>query len=587
MKRTAIGSVLAAASAVLTATAHAEFAPTTLQTGAGDPAIELVRLGTYEGNLSDGSSAACDALGGVDESVVFGAAEIVAYDTKFARLAITHNEVVEGVCADEAETGFSQAVFTGIDIVSVTNPREPRLIRRIDTSALGQPTSVAICAQGGFYAAALAPDPGFAPGTGAPIRGKVAFYGRKNGRLLNSVEVGFLPDMITCTPDSRALLVANEGEPSSDYASDPPGSVSVIDVSDGPRNAMVREATFDAFNSELASLIASGVRIFGPGASVAQDLEPEYIAVSEDSATAFVTLQENNAVATVDIATATVTGILPLGYKDHSLLVEADGPAQPAMNYGLDPSNRDGGAIIRPWPVMGMYQPDSIAAFQAGGQTYFMTANEGDARDYDGFSEEARIGDAGDDLPELCEGIFPDEILEDENLGRLLTTNSPPFTASGEVIACLDTLYAYGARSFSIWTAEGEQVADTGNQLELITATALPNNFNATDDEDNFDNRSDDKGPEPEGLTVGEVDGRLYAFGLLERIGGVVVYDITDPAAPLFIQYINNRSFDGQGDFAPEGVVFVPRSQSRGPYPFIAVANEVSGTTTLYAIMTH
>ena len=582
MIRTTAGG-LAAAAALFAANTHADFAPTVLTLDRGGPSVGLELLGTFDGRISDGTSSACEGLGGVDQALVLGAAEIAAYDARLGRLAITHNEVLEGVCADADETEFEESVFTGFDMVSVVNPAKPRLIRRIDTSAIGEPNSVAICEHSGFYAVALAARPGFDPATLEPIRGQVAFYGSKNGQLIDTVEVGFLPDMITCTPDGRHLLVANEGEPEDSYLSDPVGSISIIDVSRGPRQATVREAGFETFNDQRDALVASGVRIFGPGASVAQDLEPEYISVSGDSTTAFVTLQENNAVAKVDIATATVTAILPLGYKDHALVVEPDDDL-PVINNGLDPSNRDGGAIIRPWPVMGMYQPDALAAFEVDGVGYFITANEGDARDYDGFSEEARMGDAGDDLPPLCDGAFPEDILEDENLGRLLTTSAPPFLAPGESLECLDTLYAYGARSFSIWTAAGEQVADTGNQLELVTATALPNNFNATDDADNFDNRSDDKGPEPEGVAVGEIDGRLYAFGLLERIGGVVVYDITDPTAPTLVQYVNNRSFTGEGDYAPEGVVFVPARGTRGPDPWLVVANEVSGTTSIYAV---
>src|SRR5262245_36168302 len=123
--------------------------------------------------------------------------------------------------------------------------------------------------------------------------GKVVFFDR-DLNFLSQVEVGALPDMLAFTPNGRFVLVANEGEPNNSSTIDPEGSVSIIDLSGGGarlRQEKVRTADFKAFNN--ANLDPS-IRIFGPGATVAQDLEPEYVAVSHDSRTAWVTCQENN-----------------------------------------------------------------------------------------------------------------------------------------------------------------------------------------------------------------------------------------------------------------------------------------------------
>ena len=411
--------------------------------------------------------------------------------------------------------------------------------------------------------------------------GKIVFFDT-HGNYLNQVDAGALPDMITFTPDGTKVLSANEGEPNDDYDIDPEGSVTIVDLSLGVENASAVTVGFDAFNGYKETLTASGVRIFGPGATVAQDLEPEYIAVSADSSTAWITCQENNAVAVLDIAGKRFTNIEPLTYKDHSI-----------AGNGLDASNKDDAINIKTYDKLyGMIQPDSVAAFQVDGDTYLITANEGDSRDYDGFSEESRIKDVT-----LDESAFPKAaetlLQENENLGRLnITTTMGDTDNDGDY----DVLYCYGGRSFSIFKVNGdnlEQVFDSGDQFEQITAALLPGQFNCTnDDNDSFDSRSDDKGPEPEGVTLGTINGRIYAFIGLERIGGVMVYDVTDPRAPVFVQYINNRDFSGvgedgtAGDLAPEGLVFIPALDSPSGKDLLGVANEVSGTTTLYTIDT-
>ncbi len=485
---------------------------------------------------------------GTYETGIFdeGAAEIAAYDPRRKRLFITN--------ANE----------NTVDIVSIRNVFKPRLRATIDLSPYGDGVN-SVAVKDGIVAVAVESDPAQEPGA-------VVFFDTR-GNFLNQLQAGPLPDMVTFTPDGSKILVANEGEPDDDYLIDPEGSISIIDISGGITgltDADVSTADFTAFNGTDVRPI----RIFGPGASVAQDLEPEYIAVSADSSTAWVTLQENNGIAIVDIASATVTDLVPLGTKFHSVIQNA-----------MDVSNRDGAINITTWPVVGMYQPDAIASYEVDGETYLVIANEGDARDYDGFSEEERVGGLN-----LDPDAYPDaaSLQQDENLGRLNST-----TATGDMDddGDIDMIHSYGARSFSILNSAGEMVYDSGSDFERLIALVSPEDFNSTNDENgSFDNRSDDKGIEPEGITVGTIRGKSYAFIGFERHGGIAVYDITNPVAPQFQTYINNRDFSGDaelgtaGDLGPEGLLFIPAKDSPIRLPLLIVTNEVSGTTTIYKI---
>ena len=507
--------------------------------------IELSVLGTYESGIFDE-----------------GAAEIAAHDPATQRLFVTNADA------------------NSVDVLDISLPAAPSLLFTIDLAPYGGGVN-SVAVDNGRVAVAEEADVKQDPG-------KVVFFDA-DGNHLADVEVGALPDMVTFTPNGRTLLVANEGEPNDDYSVDPEGSISIIRL---PGNLAqlqqhhVRTADFSKYDQGWP--VPAGVRIFGPGASVAQDLEPEYIAVSRDSSTAWVTLQENNALAKVDIRHAEVTDLLPLGTKDHAAGPgTADGvTALFATDFnGLDASNRDDAINIRPWPVQGFFLPDAIASYRVFGKTFLLTANEGDARDYDGFSEETRVEDLV-----LDPVAYPDAatLQLEENLGRLKTT---VVDGDADLDGDVDQIFSYGARSFSIWSEDGELVYDSGEDFEQITARALPNDFNATNDENgSFDNRSDDKGPEPEGITIGKVGVHTYAFIGLERVGGIMVYRITNPRRPQFVQYINNRDFAGDakagtaGDLGPEGLVFIPAQESPNAEPLLAVTNEVSGSTTLYVI---
>ena len=895
------------------------------------PPITISALGTYSTGLLDAA-----------------AAEIVAYHAATQRAYVVNG-------GDKT-----------IDILDVSDPASPTLVRQIDMTQFGDAaTSVATFQE--IVAVAV-------PAAEKTDPGAVVFLD-PDGALLGQVTVGALPDMLTFTPDGRYVVTANEGEPNAGYSVDPEGSISIIDVSAGVAaltEESVRTAGFSQFND---AEIDERIRIYGPNATVAQDLEPEYAAIAADSTTAFVTLQENNALAVVDLANAEVTALLPLGFKhfdapvatlhayeivDRPVLgttaagqeillggfsglfyegmdesgrlvfvthtdrgpnpepvdVDDDGinerpfalpgfqpvivrlavdPAagtveiveqiglkradgtpltglpnlagaagmayadeepvdlsgnpleldalgadlegivraedgtywmvdeyRPAIYHftpdgtlaaryvpegsnseetgvavgeeaipaiyaqrranrgfeavalrdgilyafiqspidnpdggkdnsskaatlvrilafdttaraavgeyfyrldgagvdkigdavvmpdgtflvlerddaigaaarklvyhididaatnflgyelplgaelqsdaglaalgitpaaktlvvdlgaigydmvdkpeglalidentlavindndfgtggvfdpatglieenpnptpvvlgivhlasnGLDASDEDGYANIANWPVQSMYMPDTIAAYAVDGATYLVTANEGDARDYDGYSEEARLGDLV-----LDASVFPNaaELQRAENLGRLRVSTASTDTDGDGLV---DRIAAFGGRSFSIWDTAGNLVFDSGDAIERITAELLPDYFNSSGENDSFDSRSDDKGPEPEALALGEIDGRTYAFIGLERIGGIMVWEITDPRAPVFVQYANNRDFtaatEEAGDLAPEGIAFVPAEESPTGNPLLIVANEFSGTTTVWGI---
>jgi 2',3'-cyclic-nucleotide 2'-phosphodiesterase (5'-nucleotidase family) len=477
--------------------------------------LNVNRIGAFDGGLGEGS------------------AEIVAHDPDTQRLFIIN-----------AEAG-------SIDIVDISSPDTPMKVGAIDVNSIdgtptGGPNSVAVA--NGIIAVAVEAETVTDPG-------RVAFFDA-NGALIGAVTVGALPDMVTFTPDGTKLLVANEGE--ADNGVDPRGSVSIIDISGGIASATVTTADFTGFDADQAALEAAGLRIF-PGKTLSEDVEPEYITVSSDGTTAFVTLQEANAVAVVDIEAATITEIQPLGLKDYSL-----------EGNGLDASDRDGGINIETAPVFGMYMPDAIASYEANGQIYYVTANEGDAR-----SEDARVKDLT-----LDPTAFPNaaELQQDDSLGRLeVSTIDGDTDRDGDY----DQIVAYGGRSFTIRDADGNVVFDSGDLLEQITARFTPELFNANDgDPAEFDTRSDAKGPEPESVVIGEVNGETYAFVGLERAaGGVIVFNISDPADVEFVQYIVTAD-----DIAPEGLAFIAADDSPTGTAMLAVSNEVSGTVSLYEI---
>ncbi len=523
------------------------FSPVSLESGKNT--IRLSVVGSYSGNFFDLSSISPPA-----------------YDPVTQRIFVPMNDL-----------GL-------VDVLDISNPAKPSKAFSIVTAPF-KPNSVDV--NNGILAVALVNPLKVQPG-------RVVFFDINGTRIGGPVEVGSQPALLAFTPDGRRVVVANEGEANDEYTIDPEGSISLIDLGVTGLDCHIQQCqlepqvvnlNFRAYNNNKDQLIKAGVRIYGPDATVAQDLEPESVAVSFDSQTAWVMLQRNNAVAVVDIPGARITAITALGYQDHSL-----------PGNGFDASDTDGVINIQTWPVRSFYEPDIVAPFQVGGTTYLVTANEGDPRDFSGYTELARVSDL-----QLDPIVFPTaaSLQENRNLGRLsVTTVEGDTDKDGDY----DQIYMLGSRSFAIWTTDWQQVFASGDQLEQRAAQAVPAFFNTSDDATRFDQKSNERGPEPEELAVGQVGGRHYVFVAPERIGGIYVYDITEPKAPVFQQYINYRNFAidpaavcqknlpkseqcaRTGDLGPEGILFIAADQSPLNVPLVAITNEVSNSTTLYRV---
>ncbi|RVT40904.1 choice-of-anchor I family protein [Sphingobium algorifonticola] len=488
--------------------------------------LEMVRIGSIEGS---GTTAA-------------GRAESVAFDPTTDR-AFTTN-----------------AALNLIDITQVGSDGSLTAVGSIDLNSLpdaGPVNSVAV--KNGILAVAYQSQSPDQPGT-------VALFDAATGDLVQTITVGVLPDQLTFSPDGSRLLVANEAETIS-ASNNPAGGVTIIDTSGGAAAATVLNTiTFAALNGSEADLKAAGFNTY-PGQSAGAEFEPEYISVSPDGTRAYVTLQEVNGVAVIDLTDPTATqplSILPLGSIDRSLAGNA-----------FDASDRDG-ISLENFDVDSLPQPDAIASFSVGGVTYFVTANEGDARV--GVADEVRLSAASYVLDPTA---YPDAAaLKNANaLGRLNVISTAGDTdGDGDI----DQITTYGGRGISIFrqNADGtiEKVRETGGEFEAIFAAYRPDIFNV-ENGSAIDDRSDNKGPEPEGVVVGEVDGRLYAFVTLERTGGLMTYDVTDPANATFVGFTPATA----ADYAPEVLTFVSAADSPTGQAIVLTANEVSGTLTLYS----
>ncbi|OBT00108.1 alkaline phosphatase [Vibrio tasmaniensis] len=445
--------------------------------------------------------------------------------------------------------------------------------------------------------------------------GIIALYRSDTLELITTYAAGALPDMVSFSKDGRYIASANEGEPNADYSIDPEGSVTLVDLTNGPLQAKVTQIDFKAFNQGQSrnAELTDKVRISAPNATVAQDLEPEYLTFS-DNGKLYVALQENNALAAIDVASAQVDAILGLGGK-------------PWDSAQLDASNKDKniGNLQSYAMLEGLYMPDSITSYSVDGNTYIVTANEGDGREY-GIKTTQKVCDDkgfewdGDDYKgtenyttekDFCIA-YVDEVrgkkldvdanhplagaLKDNKQLARLKVIKPQKTLAAD-----QKVQAFGNRSFSIWDESGELVFDSGDDFARIVLEQDPANFNSTNDNNQSgDDRSDDKGVEPEAIEVAEINGKQYAFIGLERQGGIMVYDVTQPKSASFISYLNNRDFtqpvctkvdeDGDcdndtynskaGDLGPESIEYFTRSGNH----FIAVGNEVSGSKSVYRV---
>lgn len=388
-----------------------------------------------------------------------------------------------------------------------------------------------------------------------------------DGEIQKSYDTGVQPDMVKMTSDGNFILSADEAEPREGLVNgvDPDGSVTIVDTETGT-------STIVKFDD--VSVIENDVHIRNNGtkADAIRDLEPEYIALSDDGKKAYVSLQENNAIAAIDVETGKVISVKSLGYKDHSL-----------PGNELDAARNDKIEIER-LPILGSYMPDSIAHVSIGGISYLVTANEGDATEWEEFENISDFKDVKENIT-LDSSLFKGMSAEETQAAFDEMKNSKDFDKL-EVLTDRgnDAIYTLGGRSFSIWNADTmELVYDSGSDFENITAERLPEVFNWSNDDDAFEKRSAKKGPEPEDVKIGMIGDEVYAFVGLERIGGIMTYNISNPANAKFANYTNSRDFSAKvaGDVAPEGLEFVSAELSPTGRPFVLVGNEVSGTVSV------
>jgi hypothetical protein len=418
-----------------------------------------------------------------------------------------------------------------ISTASILPAAAPELLERLtygNAPVAVSPTQVAwnsqsVASFGSLVAVALSPSD-YSTNAG---RGVVRFY-RANAdgvlTFLQEVSVGFLPDSIAFNSTGTKLVVANEGEPTTNYTIDREGSIGIISITRplGRPSFSYTELGFSGLT------LPSGVRISGTaGTTQATDIEPEYVAVNGNFA--YVTLQENNAVAKVNLTTNSIESIFALGSVDFSQQL-------------VDLSDRDDapgtGQLIKPVfgnNVLGLRMPDGIAAFNLGLKSYFLTANEGDGRDYGSYNDEVRRAGPGNRLKTLAE------------------LSTPPFTA-------------FGSRSISLFDASnGALLWDSGNTLQsLAIAHGIYD-----------DGRSDDKGTEPEGVVTAKLNGRTYAIVGTERTikSMLAVFDVTNPTKVSFV-----TSAVLPASLSPEGLAVVQGASSPSGKPMLVVSNEVSNT---------
>lgn len=375
-----------------------------------------------------------------------------------------------------------------------------------------------------------------------------------NGQLINIHEAGIQPDMITYSPDGSLILTANEGEPRQGYEAgtvDPKGSITALDTNTNQSY----DIDFTAFDSaeSRAALVADNV-IIKKDTAPSVDFEPEYITISNDSLTAYVTLQEANSIATIDLTTKQVTRVDSLGFKDYS-----SGDNKVDLYKKDDAIN-----ITNTDEFLGIYMPDGISSYEVDGKTYLLTANEGDSREW------------GDYINEVEEKYGESE-------SKIVTLNTDDYDGFDD----LSKKYLFGGRSFSIIDASTmTMVSDSNGEFEEITAKLLPEYFNCSNDDISFEDRSGKKGPEPEDIKTMIIDGKVMAFIGLERIGGVMMYDVSDPTNPIYVDYLNLRDFsdDISGSVSPEGLCTVSAKDSPTNKPMLIIANEVSGDVNVVEV---
>lgn len=513
-------------------------------------AVSMAALFSFSGCFSDNtpevSISTIEKLGSFKTNVE-GGSEIVAFSKTNDKMYVTNGE------------------NNRVDIINISDVTSPTLDSSIDMSPYGTGIN-SVAVQNGVVAVAV--QNGNSTVGKKQLKGKVVLFDI-NGTHQKTVEAGYLPDMVTFNEDGTKVIVANEGEPNDAYTVDPIGSVGIVTVADGSY------VDIDFSNATLTNANdGTAVRLGGtPSNDKAKDLEPEYVTVSGNYA--YVSLQENNAMAKIDLSNNRLSYVKSYGAKSYeignsTIDIEEEGSINMKNYKGL----------------FGLYQPDSIASYIYDNNTFVVTANEGDGREY--------IVDAADTNKIECEntlnGKWDSEdgcisFIDEKKISKLTLDKSIASEYADEndlkVMTDMSTatkLYTYGARSFSIWDSNGDLVFDSGDEISKKVAEFEAKTFNQ--DDGDMDGRSGNKGAEPEALTVGQIGSKTYAFIGLERQNAIMIYDITDPNNVSYINYIKGNGTD----ISPEGMKFIPASESPNDKNLLLVSYEVSGSTVIYEV---
>jgi hypothetical protein len=501
-----------------------------------------------------------------------GSHEIVAYHAGSKRIFATNG------------------VKNSIDIFDISDVANPKKVSSVSLAPYGNDVTSVAAGKDVVVAAVLVTETFSATGVPTTPNGKIVVFDT-NGKVLSSADVlGVLPDAVTFAPNGTTALVAIEASPvcakdnpataakeETDYtkASDPVGGVTVVDLSN-PASPVLRFAGFDQFT--IAEMRAKGIAVSSVVNNVSKDFEPEFV-TAVDNNYAYVTIQEANAIGKLNIESATFESITRAFESKIAYVAR-------------DTSDRDSGAGPRNYSnVVGASQPDAIAGFKVGSGQYFVTANEGDAREYTCLNDDLRSSALKVDTRR-----FPDwkTLSGSAALGRAkVNPNIGDKDGDGDI----DTIHLRGSNSMTMYR-NGMPIWDSGELLDQIQTKAfgvanINGSHSLSSDKSTMNyvgqDRSDDKGAEPEGVALGMVGDRRIAILGLERMTALAIFDITEPRNPVFqewLQMLPTKATPAKDvkHWSPEGIVFVPANKSPSGRALIITSYELSGSLSIHQI---
>jgi hypothetical protein len=484
----------------------------------------------------------------------------------------------------------TNGVKNSIDIFDISDVANPKKVSSVSLAPYGNDVTSVAAGKDVVVAAVLVTETFSATGVPTTPNGKIVVFDT-NGKVLSSADIlGVLPDAVTFAPNGTTALVAIEAslvcakdnpatpeKEETDYtkASDPVGGVSVVDLSN-PATPVVKFAGFDQFN--VAAMKAKGIAVSSVVNNVSKDFEPEFV-TAVDNKTAYVTIQEANAIGKLNIETAT--------FEDVTRAFESN------LSYvARDTSDRDSGAGPRSYRnVVGASQPDAIAGFKYGAGNYFITANEGDAREYTCLNDDLRAASLKVDTRR-----FPNwsTLSGSAELGRAKVN---PTMGDKDGDGDIDTIHLRGSYSMTMYR-NGMPIWDSGELLDQIQIKAfgvanINGSHSYSKDKSTMNyvgqDRSDDKGAEPEGVALGMVGDRRIAILGLERMTALAIFDITQPRMPVFqewLQMLPTTATPAKDvkHWSPEGIVFVPADKSPSGKALVITSYELSGSISIHQI---